>query len=814
MRESRTGLGWPGLGPPSPAGPGSFTEAGRVPGRPGRLSAAVVGFCVMFNLWEYIAEQLLSTQRYILESKHRDRVHRTKDEVREDMMKILGDIKLVQSALGRDRRDERDDDIVNVDIDVEPRVTYIQVPSGIVDVDGAVALSGMSLDTGLAFCSDPAAAFPSAEPQFVIAGVAGFALLVAGRARACLDRGLSARRAAASCRPAALREELAARDAAVSGFRGVLLPGLRAYAEVQHRSQRWPPLLTGVAKSVSMCTQTEAWAQMGQWARAGAYFPWYFIRGLTTGIAGAGSLFIARSTGVPQHLLIASRGVGLTLGPIAMGDLLGRAVWSGNAECAFALALAVKMATELAIPRLSSGLALCFTFFLCGWAMAVLDTLGSILVTRIHGESCSGTFARLDMAYSVGCAVAPFVVVAVHERAWPFLAVTDLVLVAVIVRKRLLRGKPRNWKAKIRGLPYEGRACGRLGSDVRLRGGAWCWDGLVLRPAPLLKVVPFNLRIAACARGAAWAEALRLLLEMRRRGPRPDIVSYNSAAHACAAATLWQRAAGILWTLRRGGGPAPDAATFAAVVKGLGKGAVWQRAVAVLADMGRARVRQDTLSFVSAIDACGSAACWPAGIALLGEMLRCGLPLGIHALSAVATACVRGARWQGGLALLHGAAAAGLRLDEVAIGAGLQACAAGARWDVGLSLLERASRQAVRQGAPLLEAAVAACAAGGQWARALALHGRHGAPTAVGCNHALTACERGRQWQACLLLLREMPRARLAADAASFVAAARGAAAAPWPLALALLSEARARGLALGSFGALAAVGACASGGQ
>ncbi|CAK0858670.1 unnamed protein product, partial [Prorocentrum cordatum] len=45
------------------------------------------------------AEELLSTQRYVLESKNRD--HRTKDEVREDMMKVLGEIKRVQAALGR-----------------------------------------------------------------------------------------------------------------------------------------------------------------------------------------------------------------------------------------------------------------------------------------------------------------------------------------------------------------------------------------------------------------------------------------------------------------------------------------------------------------------------------------------------------------------------------------------------------------------------------------------------------------------------------------------------------------------------------------
>lgn len=45
------------------------------------------------------AEELLRSQRYLLESNHKDR--RTKDEVKEDMMKILGEVKRVQVALGR-----------------------------------------------------------------------------------------------------------------------------------------------------------------------------------------------------------------------------------------------------------------------------------------------------------------------------------------------------------------------------------------------------------------------------------------------------------------------------------------------------------------------------------------------------------------------------------------------------------------------------------------------------------------------------------------------------------------------------------------
>ncbi|CAK0848505.1 unnamed protein product, partial [Prorocentrum cordatum] len=81
-----------------------------------------------------------------------------------------------------------------------------------------------------------------------------------------------------------------------------------------------------------------------------AYYACYLIRGLTVGIAGASSLAISEATGLPQNLLVASRGVGLVLGPTALSPLIGRLLWSGNSEAGVAGALALKMACELVIP--------------------------------------------------------------------------------------------------------------------------------------------------------------------------------------------------------------------------------------------------------------------------------------------------------------------------------------------------------------------------------------------------------------------------------------------------------------------------------
>eukprot|EP00928_Gymnodinium_smaydae_P013072 TRINITY_DN14766_c0_g1_i3.p1 TRINITY_DN14766_c0_g1~~TRINITY_DN14766_c0_g1_i3.p1 ORF type:complete len:409 (+),score=27.80 TRINITY_DN14766_c0_g1_i3:80-1306(+) len=188
-----------------------------------------------------------------------------------------------------------------------------------------------------------------------------------------------------------------------------------------------------------------------------AYFAIQFLRGLSVGIAGTASLFIARSTEAHQSILIASRGVGMIVGPLGLSRLLGRAAWSGESQYAATLALVLKGFCDYAAARTSGPLALYFQFFIMGTTMASLDTLLIILVARAVKDNRGTLLSIYDALYGVGAMVAPFIAVSISWRAWDVLAFLDLLIAAMLAGQRTFRGKPNNWKAKVRDMDLNDR---------------------------------------------------------------------------------------------------------------------------------------------------------------------------------------------------------------------------------------------------------------------------------------------------------------------------------------------------------------------
>jgi len=219
-----------------------------------------------------------------------------------------------------------------------------------------------------------------------------------------------------------------------------------------------------------------------------ALFAWYALRGLTVGVAGTCSLFIAMKTGLPQNFLVAARGVGLTLGPAALGFAVGKMVWSGNSQVGVAAALACKMFCELVIPRTACSLVLYAAFFGIGVSTALLDIFGTLLMSRVHGNQAATKLMFYDTMYGLGCMVAPFLAVLDPEQAWNVLAGCDFALAAVVAGKRLVAGKPNNWKAKIRKLGS--------GDGARTEG---------LRPKPPARVVQVGMAFTFMAQFAMTA---------------------------------------------------------------------------------------------------------------------------------------------------------------------------------------------------------------------------------------------------------------------------------------------------------------------
>lgn len=181
-----------------------------------------------------------------------------------------------------------------------------------------------------------------------------------------------------------------------------------------------------------------------------AFFLWNFVRGVTVGIAGTATLYVAEQTGVAQGLMAFSRGVGMICGPLLMSKLLGKLIWSGESQYGFGSVLAFKALCVLLVPRLRQAWALCLCFFGIGAAMAVLDTFNIMLVGRLLKARSGAELAKYDLCYGVGGMVAPYIAILVHRHSWDVLATVDLVMAFWVIRRRACIGKPTDWKQKIR----------------------------------------------------------------------------------------------------------------------------------------------------------------------------------------------------------------------------------------------------------------------------------------------------------------------------------------------------------------------------
>jgi len=98
------------------------------------------------------------------------------------------------------------------------------------------------------------------------------------------------------------------------------------------------------------------------------------------------------------------------------------------------------------ISGLSHAWALCLAFFGIGAAMAVLDTFNIMLVGRLLKARSGAELAKYDLCYGLGGMVAPYIAILVHKHSWDVLATVDLILAAVVVRRRACIGSFAAWR--------------------------------------------------------------------------------------------------------------------------------------------------------------------------------------------------------------------------------------------------------------------------------------------------------------------------------------------------------------------------------
>lgn len=172
-----------------------------------------------------------------------------------------------------------------------------------------------------------------------------------------------------------------------------------------------------------------------------------FLRAVVLGVTGALSLYLEGKTGLPQHVLVGTRSLGFTLGPILFSGLVGRAVWSGNSRLLGLFGLFLMSCCEAMMPQVVSPGLFTVLFFFMGFATSLLDMMCFAVLATVHGEHGGLPFSIFHAVNGVGGMLAPHLVVATPNHCWEILAVCHGTLGLALLVRWLQERKPRNWKA-------------------------------------------------------------------------------------------------------------------------------------------------------------------------------------------------------------------------------------------------------------------------------------------------------------------------------------------------------------------------------
>ncbi|CAE7362521.1 SETX [Symbiodinium natans] len=215
-------------------------------------------------------------------------------------------------------------------------------------------------------------------------------------------------------------------------------------------------------------------------------------------------------------------------------------------------------------------------------------------------------------------------------------------------------------------------------------------------------VYSLNEAINVCKCAARWDLACTLLTAIE--GTLPDLISFGSVLSACARAAAWQEALALLEGLQAQA-VQPNHICYNAALSALQVGAQWKLAFSMLQRMTKASLA-NIVTFNTALGALGAARCWAEALEVLSQMASCRFHPSDIGLSASLNACAAG-QWQVAVALAAGPSGDS-HLSSTSLRATLRRCG---RWR---SALEGEPKDVV-------DASVALGALGdaGHWAEAM-----------------------------------------------------------------------------------------------
>ncbi|CAE7280721.1 unnamed protein product [Symbiodinium sp. CCMP2592] len=198
------------------------------------------------------------------------------------------------------------------------------------------------------------------------------------------------------------------------------------------------------------------------------------------------------------------------------------------------------------------------------------------------------------------------------------------------------------------------------------------------------------LREVRLARQNRSEVVLKLLEGMRQEGPFPDAVCCNSVLKACSEGRdAWKLQSRLVGEMKRAG-PEPDIATYGALLASLGRAGRWEACMDVLAELKTSSLESNVIVYSTAVSACNKASQWQSGLRVLEDMHNSIVPPNLFTFSAAISACAKGQEWEGAMALLHETRDRGLTPDLMVLSAAILACGEGSQWENSISLLREA----------------------------------------------------------------------------------------------------------------------------
>lgn len=206
---------------------------------------------------------------------------------------------------------------------------------------------------------------------------------------------------------------------------------------------------------------------------------------------------------------------------------------------------------------------------------------------------------------------------------------------------------------------------------------------------------------------------------------------WNSAMNACSRGTQWQIALGIFNTMFES--ETFTETSFNAAISACAQGSNWQVAMNLLHLLYIRGVVPSVVSYSAAITSCGE---WGRALELMEEMRRNEVLPNIVTYSSIINVCEKGLQWQLALQIFSEVKEKNekISVDLILYSSVISACGTASAWLIALHLFHESQALDEMMDAEAMEVATVA---------------------------AITACERGCQWQFALQLLHTMLRMKL-----------------------------------------------------